>query len=138
MSGPAVETGRRRVSDAGTLLARLIHVSNRPGVVGGAASAVVFVLDLVGDIVKQSLNGTELSVGVVCHVSPLDDEHLVGVAALKRVAFTKRGVGVDAAGDGGNVLRGEVVLNRVVDFQVFNGGAPCTSGEGTVGAVGLV
>ena len=130
--GSAVETGRRRVSDAGTLLARLVHVSNGPRVVGGAASAVVLVFDLVGDIVEQSLNGTELSVGVVGHVSPLNNEHLVRIAPLERVAFTERGVGVNAAGDGGNVLRGEVVLHRVVDFQVFNGGAPGTGCKRTL------
>ena len=124
VAGSAVETGRRGVSDAGTLLTCLVHVSNRPRVVGGAASAVVLVLDLVGDVVEQSLNGTELSVGVVSHVSPLNDEDLVGVAALEGVAFAGRAVRVDAAGDGGNILSGEVVLNGVVDFQVFNGGAP--------------
>ena len=97
MSWVGVETRRRGVSDARTLLTGLVHVADRPGVVGGTAVAVILVLNLVGHVVEQGLNGTELSVGVVSHVAPFDNEHLVGVASLKGVG--RRGVGVDALRD---------------------------------------
>ena len=97
MTGVAVETRRTGVSDARSLLSRLVHVADRPGVVRGTAVAVVLVLNLVGHVVEQCLNGTELSVGVVRHVSPFNNEHLVRVASLKGVS--RGGVGVDALGD---------------------------------------
>jgi len=108
----------------------LVHVADRPGVVGGTTVAVVLELNLVGHVVEQSLNRTELTVGVVGSVSPFNDEDLVRVASLKGVGLGR--VGVDTLRDGRNVLSLEVVLNRVVDFQVFDVGAPCTSGERTL------
>ena len=98
VTGVGVEARRGGVRNAGTLLAGLIHVADRPGVVSGTAVAVVLVLNLVGHVVEQGLNGTELTVGVVRHVSPLNHEHLVRVASLKGVG--RRGVGVDTGGDG--------------------------------------
>ena len=76
----------------------MVHVADRPGVVRGTAVAVVLVLDLVGHVVEQGLDGTELAVGVVGHVSPLDHEHLVGVASAEGVTFRERVVGVHAGG----------------------------------------
>ena len=130
VTGVGVETRRGGVRNASTLLSGLVHVADRPGVVRGATVAVVLVFNLVGDVVEQGLNGTELTVGVVRHVVPLNNEHLVGVASLKGVG--RRGVGVDARGNGGNVSAGEVVLHRVVHFEVFNGSAPGTHSEFTL------
>ena len=130
VTGVGVETRRGGVRNAGTLLAGLIHVADRPGVVGGTAVAVVLVLNLVGHVVEQGLNGTELTVGVVRHVSPLNNEHLVRVATLEGVG--RRGVAVDAGGNGRNVSAGEVVLHRVVHFEVLNSGAPRTGSELTL------
>ena len=102
MTRVGVETRRCRVSDARSLLSSLVHVSNRPRVVGGSTSAVVLVLNLVGHVVEQGLDGTKLTVGVVGHVVPLNHEHLGRVATLKGVG--RRGVGVDSLRNRGRIL----------------------------------
>ena len=89
-----VEVRRTRLRNAGTLLSSLIHVSNRPRLVVGSAIGVVLVLNLVGHVIEQGLNGTKFAVGVVGHVAPLNHEHLAWVATVKGVG--RRSVGVDA------------------------------------------
>ena len=94
MTWVGVETRRRLVSNASSLLSSLVHVSNRPGVVRGSTTAVVLVLNLVGHVIEQGLNGTKLTVGVVGHVVPLNHKHLAWVATVKGVG--RRSVGVDS------------------------------------------
>ena len=97
MTRVGVPRGRGTVRNARTLVSGLVHVADRPGVVGGTTVGVVLELNLVGHVIEQGLNGTELSVGVVRQISPLHNEDLVGVAALKGVG--RRRVHVDTGTD---------------------------------------
>ena len=65
VAGVVVVTCRRGEQNAVTLLSGLVHVTNRPGVVGRAAVGIVFVFDFVGHVVEESLHGAHRPVGVV-------------------------------------------------------------------------
>jgi len=126
-----VEVRSGRVLDARTDRTGLVHVANRPRAVHGTAVGVVLVLNLVGHVVEQRLNGTLWAVGVVIRaVSPFHHEDLVGVASCE--VERRRGVAVGTGALGGHVLGREVVLNGVVDFEVLNVSRPGTLGELTV------
>ena len=131
VTGIGVEVRSGRVLDARTDGTGLVHVTDRPRAVHSTAVGVVLVLNLVGHVVEQRLDGTLGTVGVVVRaVAPFHHEDLVGVTTGE--VERRRGVAVGTGALGGHVLGREVVLHGVVDFEVLDVSRPGTLGELTV------